>query len=191
MRRNCQEAVERVHKGDWGGHCGRLLFLRRCTALGLSCLLLFLQTVPVLAERSVFFVAADETVLPLSDDTMPFWYGGYLYISSAIFTSSVGGGAAKENLEISLTQNRDQDIVTLYRDRDSLDYQMGEPYAVDPDGEVYYPGALWRNGRVFVPAYTVASYFGLKYSVIAVDHGSLVWLRHSSFRLQEQQLNLV
>ena len=141
---------------------------------------------PVRAERSVFFVAADEIVLPLSDDTMPFWEGGYLYICSAIFTDTVAGGAARRNLGISLTQNNDQDRVTLYREKDSLDFEMGVNFAVDPDGEIHYPGAVWRNGRVFVSAFLVADYFGLLYSVIAVEHGSLVWLRHRSFRLQEQ-----
>ena len=65
----------------------------------LFCLLLVLQlAVPVRAAGSVYFVAAEASVLPLTDATMPFWSGGYLYFhaeANAIISASrrdmVGG----------------------------------------------------------------------------------------------------
>ena len=46
---------------------------------GLLCVLLLFQLgAPVRAAGSVYFVAAEESVLPLTDATMPFWANGYL-----------------------------------------------------------------------------------------------------------------
>lgn len=65
--------------------------MRKRAAALVLCLLLMLQiTAPsVRAEQSVYFVAVGSNVLPLTDATMPFWSGGYLYISSSIFTGVV------------------------------------------------------------------------------------------------------
>lgn len=38
----------------------------------------------------VCFVAVGESVLPMSDQTMPFWRDGYLYIASSTFTGAAG-----------------------------------------------------------------------------------------------------
>ena len=48
-------------------------------AAGLCCLLLVFQlAAPVRAEAGyICFVAAGESILPLSDSTMPFWHNGY------------------------------------------------------------------------------------------------------------------
>ncbi len=70
---------------------------RRAAAL-LFCLLLVFQLSlpPARAAERVYFTAVGSYVLPLSDNTMPFWSGGYVYIPSSIFT-----GAAREALGIS------------------------------------------------------------------------------------------
>ena len=55
---------------------------------GLLCVLLLFQLgAPVRAAGSVYFVAAEESVLPLTDATMPFWSGGYLYVAASVFTN--------------------------------------------------------------------------------------------------------
>ena len=46
----------------------------------LCCLLLFQLAFPAKAAGSVYFVAAEESVLPVTDATMPFWANGYLYV---------------------------------------------------------------------------------------------------------------
>ena len=66
----------------------------------LFCLLLVLQlALPVRAAGSVYFVAAEASVLPLTDATMPFWSGGYLYVPASVFTgfdSSIINNTAKK-----------------------------------------------------------------------------------------------
>ena len=61
--------------------------MRKRAAALVLCLLLMLQiTAPsVRAEQSVYFVAVGSNVLPLTDATMPFWSGGYLYIQQHFY----------------------------------------------------------------------------------------------------------
>lgn len=150
---------------------------RRAAALILCLLLVFqLSLPPVRAAGRVYFTAAGSYVLPLSDNTMPFWSGGYVYIPSSIFT-----GTAREALGVSQVLNSDQGRLVLYSGGRSLTYSLSANCALDNDGAAYYPGAIQRNGTVFVPASTVSRYFDLVYSVIEVDHGSLVWLRQPGY----------
>lgn len=152
--------------------------LRRRAAALMICLLLVFQMSlpPARAADRVYFTAAGSYVLPLSDNTMPFWSGGYVYIASSIFT-----GAAREALGVSQVLNSDQGRLVLYSSGRSLTFNLSENCALDNDGAAYYPGAIQRNGTVFVPANTVSRYFDLVYSVIEVERGSLVWLRQPSY----------
>lgn len=155
---------------------------RRAAAL-ILCLLLALQLSlsPARAADRVYFTAVGSYVLPLSDNTMPFWSGGYVYIASSIFT-----GTARESLDISQVFNRDQGRLVLYGGGRSLTYTLSDNCALDNDGAAYYPGAIQRNGTVFVPASTVSRYFDLVYSVIEVDQGSMVWLRQPSYGVSDK-----
>lgn len=150
--------------------------MRRRAAALILCALLVFQLPPARAADRVYFTAAGSYILPLSDNTMPFWSGGYVYIASSIFT-----GAAREALGVSQVLNSDQGRLVLYSSGRSLTFNLSENCALDNDGAAYYPGAIQRNGTVFVPANTVSRYFDLVYSVIEVERGSLVWLRQPSY----------
>lgn len=153
---------------------------RRIAAL-LLCVLLVLSIPPVRAADRVYFTAVGSYVLPLSDNTMPFWSGGYVYVASSIFT-----GAAREHLGISQVLNNEQGRLVLYSGGRSLTFDFSANCALDNDGSAYYPGSIQRNGTVFVPASTVSRYFDLVYSVIEVDRGSLVWLRQPGYNLSDK-----
>ena len=154
---------------------------RRLAAYAVCILLVLQMPLPtVRAEERVYFTAAGSYVLPLSDNTMPFWSGGYVYIASTIFT-----GATRESLGISQIWNSAENRVVLYLGGRSLTFQLSAGCALDNDGYAYYPGAIRRNGVVFVPANTVSRFFDLTYSVIEVSRGSLVWLRQSSYSLSD------
>lgn len=149
------------------------------------CVLLVIQMAlpPVRAAESVYFVAAGSNVLPLSDETMPFWSGGYLYVSSTIFTGTVW----KELGIAHVPANARQPLILYSGDDRSLMFDPDEPFARDPVGNTYYPGAVWRGGKLFVPASLVTSYFGLQYSVIPnVEYGYLVWLRQPGYGLSDK-----
>lgn len=160
---------------------------KRAAALALCALLVFQLAVPPAeaAEEDVYFIAVQEYVLPLSDGTMPFWYGGYLYIPSTIFT-----GVVRDALDISQTYNSAQKRVVLYTGLRSggrsILFDLGKNYAYDKDGNSLYPGAILRNGVPYVPASVVAKFFNLQYSITEVNHGHLVWLRWPGFGLSDK-----
>lgn len=155
---------------------------RRAAALVFCFLLAFrLAVPPARAADRVYFTAVGGYILPLSDNTMPFWSGGYVYIASSIFT-----GAARESLGVSQVFNKDQGRLVLYGGGRSLTYTLSANCALDNDGATYYPGAIQRNGTVFVPANTVSRYFDLVYSVIEVEHGSMVWLRQPDYGVSDK-----
>ena len=157
---------------------------RRWAALALSLLLLFQLAAPPKAQavNYVYFVAAGENVLPLSDATMPFWSGGSLYIASSIFT-----GIAREALNIGRSRNDKEKLVVLYSGSraKSLWFEWEKDCAYDVDGNVFYPGAIYRNDEVYVPVSLVARFFDLQYSVNKVNsrvngepiQGDLAWIR--------------
>ena len=157
---------------------------KKLTALLCCALLVFQLAAPPKAQAAnyVYFVAAGENVLPLSDATMPFWSGGYLYIASSIFT-----GIARDTLDIGRSRNDKDKLVVLYSSRRarSLWFEWKKSYAHDVDGNVYSPGAIYRNGEVYVPVSLVARFFDLQYSVNKVNsrvngeliQGDLAWIR--------------
>ncbi|MDD3347449.1 polysaccharide deacetylase family protein [Oscillibacter sp.] len=157
---------------------------KRAAAL-LLCLLVIVQLAapPARAASSVYFVAVGSNVLPMTDATMPFWSGGYLYVSSSMFT-----GMVWNSLGISHVPANAKQPLILYNEEDRpLMFDLSKTYAQDTDGNTYYPGAVRRNGNVFVPVSLVASFFGLQYSLIPnVEHGYLVWLRQPGYGLSDE-----
>lgn len=165
--------------------------MKRRIAAGLCCLLLVFQLAapPARAAGYVCFVAVGESVLPISDQTMPFWRDGYLYIASSTFT-----GAAREALNIGRMSSSDQVILYSIGRRGTLRFETGKDYAYDADGASYYPGGIQRGGEMYVPASVVAQFFGLQYSLTDVQlsydgqeiRGDLAWLRQPGFALTDK-----
>lgn len=165
--------------------------MRKRIAAGLCCLLLVfvLAVPPAGAAEYVRFVAIGESILPMSDATMPFWKDGYLYVASSSFS-----GGARDSLNIGQISSSSQVILYNIDRRGTLLFDKGKAYAYDGDGEIYYPGAIQRNGQLFVPASVVAQFFGLQYSLtnvkMVVDgqmvQGELAWIRRPGSSLTEE-----
>lgn len=146
--------------------------MRKKWAAGLLCALLVCQlALPARAVGPVYFVAAEESVLPLSDAAMPFWANGYLYVSTSVFTS----------FGISVINNTAKKMTVLEKERRALLFDWTKGTAQDSSGTPITPGAIQSGGSIFVPASAVAGFFGLQYSVTEVSHGYLVWLRSPDF----------
>lgn len=150
----------------------------------LLCLLLVLQItgIPTAATGTVYFTGTEENILPLSDDTQPFWHNNYLYIPASIFT-----GNTRAYLGVSQTVASDGSWVVLYKNDKAILFKNGSDSGEDTNGKFHYPGAVKKNGQYFVPVSVIASYFDLNYSVKKVSHGWLVWLRSPNFILTEAQ----
>ena len=159
--------------------------MRRKLAALLLCLLLVFQmsAVPSEAAGTVYFTAVNKNVLSLSDATMPFWSGGYLYVPSTIFTG-VG-----RDLGVSYYPNIAKQTVLLYVDDtiySSLVFDLNKDYAIDNEGNMYFQKPIQRGGVIFLPISLIARCFGLLYSTVEVDRGYLVWIRNADMDLEER-----
>lgn len=143
---------------------------KRAAAL-LSVLLLCQLILPARAAETVYFVAAEASVLPLTDATMPFWSGGNLYVAASAFGS----------LGATVINNTAKKMTVLEMNRRALLFDWEQSTVQDGSGNLYTPGAILSGGVVFVPASMAAGFFGLQYSVTDVAHGKLVWLRSPDF----------
>lgn len=158
---------------------------QRTAALIICALLMFQLAVPPAgAAKTVYFLATSNEVHPLSDQTMPFWSGGYLYIPASIFTGNV-----RRYFGVSYSYNPSSQTAVLYNGvgDHSLIFYLNENYTLDREGNISYPGGILRNGIPFVPAFLVAKYFNFSYSVTEVKYGYLVWLRLPGFGLTDKE----
>lgn len=146
------------------------------------CLLVILQLASpaAKAEEAVFFTAMGESILPLTDESMPFISGNSIFIPAGIFTDAV-----RKSLDVSYTYNTARNLVILYRGSHALWFDLSTDYATDEEDTVYYPGAIMKNGKIFVSATLVARFFELSYSITEVNHGYMVWFRKPDYPLSD------
>ena len=97
---------------------------------------------------TVYYTAMNDSLLELSDETMPFWYGSYLYLPA----SSV----ASTGMGVSYVYNTAKQTVVLYSNSATIIFDLAANTAMDQDGKYYGQTCVRRNGRPFVPASTVA-----------------------------------
>ena len=157
---------------------------KKLAALALCLLMVFqLSAAPAHAAEDVYFTAVNKNVLSLSDATMPFWNGGYLYVPSTIFTG-VG-----RDLGVSYYPNIAKQTILLYVDDtiySSLVFDVNKDYAIDNEGNMYFQKAIQRGNVIFLPISLIARCFGLIYSIIEVDRGYLVWVRNPDMDMEER-----
>ena len=156
---------------------------KRLAAMFLCLALMLALAAPAAqADEIVFFTAMGESILPLTEATMPFISGSNIYIPTSIFT-----GTVRKVLNVSSTYNNAERLVILYRGSQSLWFYLDEEHAHDHEDNVYYPGAVVRGGEVFVSATLVARFFDLTYTVTQVPHGYMVWMRQPGHPLSEER----
>lgn len=147
--------------------------MARCKRLLCLCLaLLVLTGTAAEAADTVYFTAVNDQLLPLNDESMPFWSGGSLYISYTAF----------ENNELGLfySRGRDKQTAVLYRQLNALFFDFTSNTIYD-NGKQYYSGmAILRGDHVFLPLDVVCRYFGLTYSYIRIRYGALVRVKSES-----------
>ena len=88
----------------------------------LLALLMFTSTLPPVTQAapSVCFTSVNDTIRDLNDETMPFWSDGLLYIPH----TAIDDGNVPKELGIYCSYNREKKIVTLYRMRKVLVFDI-------------------------------------------------------------------
>lgn len=151
---------------------------RLCLLLALVMLLAVLP-LPVGAAPTVYFSAVNDTLLELSDDTMPLWSGSRLYVTYT--------GAWKSDLGISYSYNKNTKKAIFYHHQNVLVCDLEKNTVTDNDGGSYAGAPLERGGMVFVPIAALTEFFSLSYSYTKIDNGYLVRIKNGDVVLTDER----
>ena len=157
--------------------------LRRLLALICALALCLGLSGPVSAAGDVYFSVVNDSMITLSDSTMPVWSGGVLYVPHSVFdgTNSTGIGFG-----LNFSYNRDTGIASLFTTQQILTFDLNRGISYDYiSGTPLKRRAILRNGRPYLPVGQVCSFFGLSYSVIAIPEGHIVRVKNSAVSLSD------
>lgn len=152
---------------------------KRLTALMLCFVMLAAILLDTAESRAatVYFTAANDTLLELSDSTMPFWNGSLLYVPTNVFSS---GG-----LSLNVSYNSAKKTLIMRQSQLRLICNISSGMTVDSNGKLYDFVALERGGNVFVPINAICQIFGLSCVTRTVEGGNLVRVRNDSAALSD------
>lgn len=115
------------------------------------------------SAATLYFTAVNDSVAPLTSDTMPLWFGGTLYVPYSVFDGNLNGVGV--GLGLYTSYNRSSGTVTLFNLRQMLVFDLNNGTCRDDmTGTVYVSRAIMRNGRPYLALNTVCSFFELEYS---------------------------
>ena len=151
-------------------------------ALCLALALLLIQAAPLSAGAvdSVCFLAANEKLFPLSDETMPFWFNGSLYVPHTL----LDGG----ELGVQYSRNMEKQMFTAYNLRSgSITFDLAAG-TIETNTLRIIPGsAVVRGGIVFLPLGVLSGFFDLEYVYTRVTYGYLLRVKTKSDAFSNEQ----
>ena len=154
--------------------------LRRFTAFAIAALL-FVCLFPGqghASASSVYFSAANENLMELSNETMPFYSNGVLYVSSRLFEGT--------DLGVSYARHTALGLATLYTSTKDLRFDLAGQVTYDKQNNFYSGYAVERSGIVFFPLKLVCQYFDLTWSYNETDFVPLIRVKSDSVVLSDK-----
>lgn len=129
--------------------------------------------------NGVYFTAANEQLLDLNSETMPFYSNGVLYVSSRVFE----GG----ELGLSYGRNTTLGLATLYRQGSNMDlrFDIAGQVVYDKQYNMYNGYAIERGGEVFFPLELVCRYFRLSWSYNETETAPLIRVKSDNVILSD------
>ena len=154
---------------------------KRLLSLLLSVLMLCTLLPPrASAAPTLYFTAVNDRMCDLSDETMPVWQNGLLYVAGA----TVDG---PDDLGIRYSYNQEKSVAILYKGQRVLycDLTAGT-MENNRTGEQYAGSPIVRSGMVFFPITALAKMFDLKYSSTKIAYGYLLRIRDDNAVLSDE-----
>ena len=154
---------------------------KRLLSLLLSVLMLCTLLPPrASAAPTLYFTAVNDRMCDLSDETMPFWQNGLLYVAGA----TVDG---PDDLGIRYSYSQEKSVAILYKGQRVLycDLTAGT-MENNRTGEQYAGSPIVRSGMVFFPITALAKMFDLKYSSTKIAYGYLLRIRDDNAVLSDE-----
>ena len=124
------------------------------------CLSVALMPAVTNAAITPYFVAVNDTLLPFSEDTMPFISGGNLFMPDNVF----------EHIDdIWAIGSASLEYIRLYKGKTYVDFYTDSRLTLDHDGNTLrWPPARIIGEKFYLPMRQVCDYFGLTPQVIEV-----------------------
>lgn len=124
------------------------------------------------AASGVYFTAANDQLLDLSSETMPFLSNGMLYVPNTVFQGT--------DLGVSFARNYGMHLALLYTAQTDLRFDLENQSAWDKLGNQYDTYAIERGDCVFFPLDVVCRHFGLDWSFTQTAKAPLIRITTSS-----------
>ena len=122
---------------------------------GLLCTGLLFGAVPAPA-RALTLTAVNDSLLPLSDSTMPARLGGELYVPYGVFS------------QLGVSSSASDGVLNMSANGETLSFSPDEGYVYDQNLNSYATPAYSMNGTTYVPVKLCCGKFGLSYSTLSV-----------------------
>ncbi|MPM02028.1 hypothetical protein SDC9_48273 [bioreactor metagenome] len=156
---------------------------KRLTGMICAVIFLFLLLVSsASAADEVLFLALNDSLKDLTADYMPIRVNNIIYVPCTTFDQLTTG----VNLGVFFGQDKAKGTVTLYSRDKTLIFDIGVGYSYDSSGSTYLYRATTRDGRTYLPAFAVCQFFGLDYSALSTDYGTLIRIKNSSVVLSDR-----
>lgn len=141
--------------------------------------------------NQLYFIAINDTVLPVRSFTSPIWVDGFFYVPYTVFDQ----GSTGVSLGTSSTYQKSTSLVTVYTDTSTLIFDLEGGYCVNGVTQsVFQFRGVVENGIPYLPMTIVCNFFRISFSYHTTDHGNLVRLEkgsdnlnHARFLLENQQ----
>lgn len=161
---------------------------RRIRSFLTALVLLAVLAVPMPASAAnLYFTAINDSMPPLTADTMPIWSSGSLYVPYTLFDANLNGIGVSLGLYTSF--NRSSGTVTIFNLRQMLVFDLSNGTCRDDlTGTVYTSRSIMRNGRPYLSLSMVCSFFSLEYSYSQlpnIPQGYLVRVKSSDAVLDD------
>ena len=107
--------------------------------------------------ENVYFSAANDQLMPLNDETMPFYSGNTLYVCQTMFEGT--------DLGVIYIRNYSMNLAALYTSTTNLQFDLVNRSVSDRYGQSYPGKAIEKSGYIFFPLELVCRFFDLNWSI--------------------------
>ena len=123
----------------------------------------------------ICFTAIDESILKLTNESMPIWSGGVLYAPYTTFNKGDNGIA---DWEIQVLHSKTSNRALVFDKNRYLEFDLKAGTCWDDlTGIPYSGGGIVRGGLLYLPVEIVCKHFGMTYSYREIDKGDLLRIK--------------
>lgn len=131
---------------------------------------------------TIFFMAANESILALDDETMPYFVNGKLYVPYIMFD----GNNERARLSTFAQYNRQSGVLFIYNKEDTLICDLNNNSTKLNNVDVGLK-VIRKNSMVFFPLVDICYLLDLEWSWMGCDQGDIIRIKDENARLNDSE----